>query len=172
MSTSNLQECKNSGLLKVLTRTSTVREQVAFTHNQRVWGLICRVYFPVDGTYDPYTREGSLYNREDNKYRYKAEPDIPCINLVFSNLMDLTRMDAATRMDALQMKGDIYAFTNYVQRDETNESWICGIPVNSKILVEYNFKEFAFFVWAITALDSPHEIDGKAVFKLELKPHV
>lgn len=166
------EQCKNSGLLKVLTRTATIRERVGFTHNQRVWGLICRVYFPVDGTYDPHTREGSMYNREDNKYRYKNDPDIPCINLVFSNLMDLTRMDATTRMDGLQMRKETYAFTNEAKWDDKNKSWYCGIPVNSKILVEYNHKEYAFFVWAVTSLESPYPIDGKAVFKLELRSHV
>lgn len=162
-----VNNCKGSGVLHALTHTSTVREQVAFKHNQRVWGLVSRVYFPVNGDYDPYTREGSMYNKEDNKYQYKNDPDIKCINLVYSNLMDLNRDDAETRMDGLQMGKSLYAYTNLV-----NDKGICGIPVNSKILVEYNYKEFAFFVWNITALDSPHEIDGKAIFRLDLHVHV
>jgi hypothetical protein len=157
---------KSSGLIKMATRIATIREQRSFRHLQRLWGLICRVYFPVSGEYDPHTRTGSLYNREDNKFNYNNIPDIENANMVFSNLMDLTRYDAVTRMDALGMRGDIYAFTN-LEKDGK-----CAIPVNSKIVVEYNYKESVFFVWAIPALDSPHEEDGKAIYKLELKAHL
>lgn len=157
---------KSSGLIKMATRSATIREQRAFRHLQRLWGLICQVYFPVDGHYDPYTRTGSIRNREDNEFNYRDEPDLADVNLVFSDLMDLTRYDAVTRMDALNMQGDIYAFTN-IEKDGK-----CGIPLNSKIAVDYNHKKMVFFVWAIPALDSPHEEDGKAVWKMELKPHV
>lgn len=162
----NGYEAKSSGLIRMATRTATIREQRAFRHLQRLWGLICRVYFPTNGHYDPYTRTGSIVNREDNQFNYRNEPDLRDVNLVFSNLMDLTRYDAVTRMDVLEMRGEIYAFTNKEQDGK------CAIPVNSKIVVEYNSKEMVFFVWAITALDSPHESDGKALWKMELKPHV
>jgi len=66
----------------------------------------------------------------------------------------------------LNMSGEIYAFTNL------EEDGKCAIPVNSKIIVEYNYKEIAFFVWEIPALDSPHEEDGKAVYKLVLHAHL
>ena len=166
----------NSGLLKTITHVSTIREQRGFRHVQRLWGLICEVFFPVAGEYDPYTREGSNYNREDNKYRYKNEPDISEANLVLSNLMDLTRMDSATRMDNLNMQGEIFAFTNLVKYNEKLKSPVCQIPVNSKLKVKYNNKDYVYFVWQITSLSSPHmaeeqKADEKAIFRLELKSH-
>jgi len=159
-------EAKNSGLIRMAARVATVREQRAFRHLQRLWGLICDVYFPVSGDYDPYTRQGSIYSKTDHNYQYGNEPSLKDVNLVFSNLMDLTRTDAVTRMDNLDMRGDAFAYTN-LEKDGK-----CAIPVNSKIIVHYNYKNTAFFVWAIPALDSPHESDGKAVYKLVLKPHI
>ena len=159
-------EAKNSGLIRMATRVATIREQRAFRHLQRLWGLICDIYFPVSGDYDPYTGEGSMYDREDQSYRYRKEPTLKDVNLVFSNLMDLTRMDAVTRMDNLNMRGDVFAYTN-LEKDGK-----CAIPVNSVISVQYNHKQMAFFVGEIPALDSPHERDGKAVYKMVLKPHI
>jgi hypothetical protein len=165
---------RNSGLLEIATHVATVRERRAFRHLQRLWGLICDVYFPVSGDYDPYTRTGSVYARDDQKYNYKNEPSLYDVNLVFSNLMDLTRMDAVTRMDILDMRGDIFAYTNLEKEAEDGGKTArkCMIPMNSKIMVRYNNKLMAFFVWSVSALDSPYEDDGKAIYKLELKPHV
>jgi hypothetical protein len=164
-------EARGSGLIRLASRVATVREQRAFRHLQRLWGLICDVYFPVDGDYDPYTRQGSIHNREDNEYRYSGEPSLKDVNLIFSNLMDLTRMDAVTRMDVLDMRSDVFAYTN-LEKEDGRGMRRCAIPVNSKISVHYNNKAMVFFVWSIPALDSPHERDGKAVYKLELKPHI
>lgn len=165
--TPDVNDCRNSGLLKTVTRVSTIRERRAFKHLQRVYGLTCSVWFPRSGEYDPHTRTGSLYNREDNKYRYPEEPNIECINFVISNLMSLTRLDAQTRMDQLMMGDDIYAYTDRLGKDG-----LCLIPPESKIIVHYNFKEFTFFAWEITALDSPHTADGKAIYRIKLRSHV
>jgi hypothetical protein len=176
----NPDPCPESGLLPIFTHVATIMERRKFIHLQRMYGLICKVFFPIDGYWEPViepydpmnTDEGSMFNREDNQYRYNTEPDIDCINMPITNLMDLTRMDATTNMHQLDFNRPIYAYTTLSMLDSNNGEVKCGIPPNSKIEITYNFKNFVMFAFRNTALDSPYEIDGKAVYRIELTPHL
>lgn len=157
-------ENSNSGLIRLVTAVATATLRKKFRHLQRLRGLICDIFLPVGKEYDPKTRTGSVYNREDHKYEYTDVPNMENVNLVVSNLMDLMRMDAETSMDNILIGKEVYAFTNL------SENELCAIPNNSKIVVKYNHKNYVFFVWDVTAIDSPYD-DGKAVFRLTLHPH-
>jgi len=75
------------GVLKLVTKLATIRERTAFKALQRIYGFNCKIFFPNNGEYDPVDRTGSIYNWEDQDYRFDIEnPSIECANLGYLGL--------------------------------------------------------------------------------------
>jgi len=147
-------------MLNITTRLAVASTRFGFIHLQRLFGFETQIWFPHDGAYDPVTRTGSIYNVEGQEYRYNESPDLPCEVLVYSNLMDLTRMEATTLEDSIDPNSP-FAYT-------LNQS----IADHSRLQVSYANKDFHFFVERVTALESPYSTDDVAIRRLNLRPWI
>jgi hypothetical protein len=149
---------KKNRLNKIITKISTITMRRKYEVLRKLYGIKSEIWLPKDGIYNPVTREGSMYNRESQEYRYSIDSDFPCEIMLYSNLMDMKRLNALEIMDNLDIEPVAYTLNEKI------------IP-NSKVKILYRGKNFYFFVERVIVLTSPYPKDGKAVLKLKLIPH-
>jgi len=149
-------------VLNVITKIATELNPIAFKALRAIYGFDTEVRLPNDGTYDPETREGSIYNNQDAEYRYNENADFT-ERLVYSNLMPLSRIRGTSLMDEYGM--DPVAYT--INKD---------IVEFSRLTVLYAGKNYEFKVQKVIVLESPNEenvLEGmpcESIRKLELLP--
>lgn len=148
-------------VLEVVTKIATELNPIAYKALRSIYGFDTQVRLPNDGTYDPESREGSLYNNQDAEYRYNEEPDFTD-RLVYSNLMPLSRIRGTSLMDEYGMEPAAYT---------TNEK----IVEFSRLTVLYAGKNYEFKVQKVIVLESPNvenvlNMPCESIRKLELLP--
>lgn len=164
---SNVSCIEKPSLPRIFSRVASVRVRRSFTHLKRIYGLVTQVWFPNEGTYDPDTRQGSIYNREGKSYRYNEDPDLPCEIVVYSNLATLSSFDSQTFMDQLSFATASFGYT-----DRSSSDNMCLIRSDSKIKINFSSKDFYFFIKKVTTLEAYYPSDGKVIHKLHLESYI
>lgn len=149
-------------VLSVVTKIATELNPIAFKALRAIYGFDTEVRLPNDGTYDPVTREGSIYNNQAAEYRYNTQPDF-VERLVYSNLMPLSRIKGTSLMDEYGMDPVAYTISD-------------DIKLFSRLTVLYAGKNYEFKVQKIIVLESPNTenvlegLPSESIRRLELLP--
>ena len=137
-------------MLDIITRVATINTQQGLAYLIPLFGYDTEIRNP--------TRSDSMYNPSAAEFNYPTTPDFT-IPIVYSNLMDLNRLQSVSLIDPYALGPIGYTAD-------------CRILDKARLTFKYSVMTYQLEVERVTVLDESNADLGPGVLKLTLVPYV